>query len=134
MESSPHECGVAKNNGTDTFNTSLSSQEPVLNRRQTRGRRASAGEQAEATQTGVGGPASAGPAQESRPKPPGQGSGDPPARESRPRPPGQGSGGPSARGRSAGTPGTGGGREVLHAWSQDEHTTDLVGKTLELWN
>ena len=117
MQSSPHECGAAEKNGTDTFNTSLSSQEPALNTRQARGRRASTGEQSEATRTGVRGPVSAGP-----------------ARESRPRPPGQGSGGPSARGRSAGAPGPGRGREVLCAWSQDGHTTDLVGKTLELWN
>ena len=55
MQSSPHKCGAAENNGTDTFNTSLSSQEPALNRRQAKGWRASTGEQAEATRTGVRG-------------------------------------------------------------------------------
>ena len=45
-----------------------------------------------------------------------------------------GSGSPSAWGRSAGTPGTCGGREALRTRSQDGHTIDLVGKTLELWN
>lgn len=45
-----------------------------------------------------------------------------------------GSGSPSAWGRSAGTLGTCGGREALRTRSQDGHTIDLVGKTLELWN